>query len=75
MSMSKDTINFSFKEIEPNLSTFQSRFQHFFGVTNPQNFFVEDKLIEEGVATVNKFKALAKESPDGVIQITQDERA
>lgn len=55
-----DTIKFSFKETEPNLSTFQSRFKHFFGVTYPANFFVPDQEILDGVATVNKFKALAK---------------
>jgi len=57
--MSKDTIKFSFKEIEPNLSSFDKRFKHFFGVTNPINFFAEDKEVVQGVETVKKFKDLA----------------
>ena len=74
--MSQDSkVSFTFKEIEPNLSTVASRFNYFFGVTNPQNFFVSDEEVLQGVATIKKFKQLAKESPDGVIQITQEERA
>jgi hypothetical protein len=40
--MSDTKIKFSFKETEPNLSTFSSRFMHFYGVTNPKNWFVSD---------------------------------
>ena len=43
--MSKETINFSFKEIEPDLSTMAKRFVYFFGVTNPMNFIVDDKEV------------------------------
>tara|TARA_B110001450_G_C17584655_1_gene466444 strand:- start:402 stop:1115 length:714 start_codon:yes stop_codon:yes gene_type:complete len=74
MSKPTDTINFSFKEIEPNLSTFDKRFMHFFGVTNPINFFVDDKEVEEGVILVNKFKDLASKSENGTIQITVEEK-
>jgi len=35
---------------------------------------VTDKEILEGVETVNKFKQMAKESPDGSIMITKEER-
>jgi hypothetical protein len=69
-----DKIKFSFNETEPNLSTFNSRFMHFFGVTYPANYFVSDQVILDGVATVSKFKALAKQSPDGVIEVTQEEK-
>ena len=72
--MSDTKIKFSFKETEPNLSTFSSRFHYFFGVTNPKNFFVPDAEILDGVRTVNKFKDLAKKSPDGVIEVTQAEK-
>ena len=73
--MSDTKIKFSFKEIEPNLSTFTSRFKHFYGVTHPKNFLVPDQEIREGVDTVAKFKDLAKSSPDGVIEITQAEKS
>lgn len=53
--MSKDTINFSFKEIEPDLSSMDKRFLYFFGVTNPLNFIVDDKEVQQGVDTVKKF--------------------
>ena len=59
MSQSSETINFSFKEVEPDLSSFDKRFKHFFGVTNPVNFFADDKEVIEGVETVKKFKDLA----------------
>ena len=59
-SESSAKIKFSFKEIEPNLSTFFSRFRYFYGVTNPVNFFVPDSEIRDGVDTVAKYKDLAK---------------
>ena len=72
--MSDTKIKFSFKETEPNLSTFSSRFMHFYGVTNPKNFFVSDQEIMDGVKTVAKYKDLAKQAADGVIEVTQEEK-
>lgn len=72
--MSDAKIKFSFKETEPDLSTFMSRFKHFYGVTHPKNFIVGDEEILDGVKTVKKFRDLAKESADGVIEITQVEK-
>jgi hypothetical protein len=57
--MSEEKVNFSFKEVEPDLRTVASRFNYFFGVTNPQMYFVSDQEVLEGVATVKKFKDLA----------------
>ena len=67
-------VKFTFKETEPDMSSFATRFKHFYGVTNPVNYFVADKEIEDGIKTVDKFKALAKASPDGVIEVTQEEK-
>ena len=33
--MSENKIKFTFKELEPDLSTVSSRLKHFIGVTNP----------------------------------------
>ena len=73
--MSDTKLKFSFKETEPNLSTFGSRFMHFYGVTNPKNWFVSDEEILNGVNTVAKYKDLAKQTQDGVIEVTQDEKS
>jgi len=60
MTDAKNTIEFSFKETEPKMDTFTGRFFHFLTVTDPKYFLVEDQEIIDGVATVKKFKALAK---------------
>ena len=73
--MSDTKLKFSFKETEPNLSTFGSRFMHFYGVTNPKNWFVSDEEIMNGVNTVAKYKDLAKQTQDGMIEVTQDEKS
>ena len=70
----EDKVKFSFKETEPDMSSFLSRFKHFYGVTNPANYFVPDSETLDGIKTVQKFKALAKASPDGVIDVTPEER-
>jgi hypothetical protein len=72
--MSDTKVKFSFKETEPDLSTFMTRFKYFYGVTNPVHYFTTDQEILDGVQTVRKYRQMAKESPDGVIEITQDEK-
>lgn len=67
-------MKFSFKETEPNLTTMQSRFMYFFGVTNPKNFMVGDAEIQAGVDTVNKYKEMAAKAEDKTIEITLAEK-
>jgi hypothetical protein len=67
-------VDFSFKEVEPDFKTVASRFKYFFGVTDPRMYFVSDQEILKGVQVFKKYKNMAKESPDGVIKITQEER-
>jgi hypothetical protein len=70
----KKLIRFSFKETEPDLSTFQSRFTHFWSVTNPKNFFVSDQEIRAKVELVKKYKELANSTSEGSILISEQEK-
>ena len=69
------SIPFTFQETHPDMSTFPSRVAHFLQVSDPRNFFVEDEEILKYIALVKKFKAQAKESKDGVIHVSQQEKA
>ena len=69
-----DKIQFNFKETEPPSDTFMRRATHMLTVTNPKLFFVPDEEIVAGVKVVKHFKALAKASEGGNIQITQEEK-
>jgi len=40
--MADNKIAFTFKETEPDQSTFYARFIHFINVTDPRLFFVDD---------------------------------
>ena len=73
--MDSSKIAFSFKETEPNMGTFATRVIHFLKVTDPRKFFVSDQEIIDGVALVKKFKAEADKSADGVIYVSQQEKA
>ena len=73
--MSDNLVSFNFNETRPDTSTFMARARHFFSVTNPMNFFASDDEIREGVQTVKKFKEVAKQTGDGTISISQEERA
>lgn len=72
--MSDNFVQFNFKEIEPNNKTFQGRLSHFLDVTDPKYYFYPDNEILDGIKTVQKFKAMAKESPDGTIKITEKDK-
>jgi sideroflexin-5 len=67
-------IKFHFKETQPNLNSMGARFRHFCDVTDPRYFIISDKEIGEAVENVKKYKALSKDSADGEIEITQEER-
>lgn len=73
--MSDNKIQFSFKETEPNMNSFSNRAIHMFGVANPLNFFVPDEEIIAKVATVKRFKELAKNAEGGKIMISSAEKA
>lgn len=47
---------------------------HFVNVTYTPLWFVPDEEIQEGVNTVNKYKELASQTPNGDISVTEDER-
>ena len=72
--MAESKIAFNFNETKPDTSTFLSRAMYFFSVTNPLNFTVPETEIVEGVNTVKQYKELAKQSPDGTIQVTPTEK-
>jgi len=46
-----------------------------FTVTNPMIYFISNQEILEGVELVRKYKAMAKETSDGTIMVTPEERA
>ena len=72
--MSDELIEFSFKETQPDLSTFKDRFLYFVRVTNLMNFFVPATEIRPYVEKVKMYKNMAKMSPDGKIYIPSSEK-
>ena len=52
-----------------------ARFKHFCDVTDPKYFIIPDEEIGEAVETVMKYKALSKDSENGEIDVTEEERA
>jgi len=69
-----DKIAFNFTELKPDNYTFSGRLSHFLYVTNPVNFFSSDAEIKEGIKTVRHFKDLAKDTKDGTIFVTPEEK-
>ena len=72
----KGTIPFCFDDIQPDLSSFRSRFIHFLRQTNPLLFFVSDERIRKGVEIVEHYKQFSKTegiSPKIFLMLTKKE--
>ena len=68
--MSQILTKFSIDAICPDMSTMYSRYMYFYNMTNPRYYLMSNAEIESAVATVRKYKGMAKDSADGILYIT-----
>lgn len=64
-------VEFNFKSIEPDASTFVSRARHVFTLVNPRLYLASDKEVLDSVDLVKRYRNQSKLDPEGRIYVTE----